>query len=229
VNADPDTVVERTAPLTERGRRTREKLLAAARSLFEDRGYAATRMSDVSIVAGVSHGTAYTWFTDKEAVLRGLVDTIVTDAYRALAVGDEISDPMARMAEANRRYLEAYRRDGRMLEVVEEVAGTDPRYREVLSGIRRDHVARVTREIEKLQSTGVAAADVNPAIAASALCAMVEGFGRHWYGRGEQDSASYDDATAVATLSTLWARGLGLTIDSGEPTDTVRTDAGEQS
>ncbi|MFC6239357.1 TetR/AcrR family transcriptional regulator, partial [Longivirga aurantiaca] len=78
MNADPDTVVERTAPLTERGRRTREKLLAAARNLFEERGYAATRMTDVSIVAGVSHGTAYTWFTDKEAVLRALVDTIVT-------------------------------------------------------------------------------------------------------------------------------------------------------
>ena len=167
MNADPDIVIERGAPLTERGRRTRDKLLAAARSLFEERGYAATRMSDVSIVAGVSHGTAYTWFTDKEAVLRALVDTIVSDAYRALAVGDEISDPMARMAEANRRYLEAYRRDGRMLEVVEEVAGTDPRYREVLSGIRRDHVARVTREIERLQRSGIAAADVDPAIAAS--------------------------------------------------------------
>ena len=51
---------------------------------------------------------------------------------------------------------------------------------------------------------------VNPAIAASALCAMVEGFGRHWYGRGEQDASPHDDATAVATLSTIWARGLGL-------------------
>ena len=57
----------------------------------------------------------------------------------------------------------------------------------------------------------------------------VEGFGRHWYGRGEQDSASYDDATAVATLSTLWARGLGLTIDRSASTDTDLRDAGEQS
>jgi len=210
-----DTVVERSAPLTERGRRTREKLLAAARRLFEERGYAATRMSDISIEAQVSHGTVYTWFTDKEAVLRALVDTIVSDAYPALAVGDEISDPITRMAEANRRYLQAYRRDGRMLEVVEEVAGTDPRYREVLSGIRRDHVARVTREIERLQRAGVAADDVDPAIAASALCAMVEGFGRHWYGRGEQDTSPHDDATAVATLSTIWARGLGLRLPDG--------------
>ncbi len=113
-----------------------------------------------------------------------------------------------------------------MLEVVEEVAGTDPRYREVLSGIRRDHVARVTREIEKLQADGVAADDLDPAIAAAALCAMVEGFARHWVRRARRaaDSASYDDATAVATLSTLWARGLGLTIDRSESTD-----AGEQS
>jgi len=216
-----DTVVDRAAPLTDRGRRTREKLLAAARRLFEERGYAATRMSDISPEAGVSHGTVYTWFADKEAVLRALVEEIVGQAYAALAVGDEISDPLQRMAEANRRYLEAYRRDGRMLEVVEEVATTDPRYREVLTGIRRDHIARVTREIERLQRSGIAADDVDPAIAASALCAMVEGFGRHWYGRGEHESSSYDDATAVATLSTIWARGLGLTFES-QDTDRPR-------
>jgi AcrR family transcriptional regulator len=222
-----DTVVDRAAPLTDRGRRTREKLLAAARRLFEERGYAATRMSDISPEAGVSHGTVYTWFADKEAVLRALVDEIVGQAYAALAVGDEISDPLQRMAEANRRYLEAYRRDGRMLEVVEEVATTDPRYREVLTGIRRDHIARVTREIERLQRSGIAAADVDPAIAASALCAMVEGFGRHWYGRGEQESSSYDDATAVATLSTIWARGLGLPIETQQQ-DTDRPRPAEE-
>ena len=42
--------------------------------------------------------------------------------------------------------------------------------------------------------------------------AMVEGFGRHWYGRGEQDASSHDDDTAVETLSLLWARGLGVVV-----------------
>ena len=197
-------------PLTERGRRTRENLLAAARTVFENRGYANTRIADIARAAGVSHGTVYTWFADKEAVLRALVGDIVSEVFAALAIGEEIPEPQQRMLEANRRYLAAYRRHGRMLEVVEEAAATDARYRDALSGVRRDHVARVTRDIERLQGAGLAARDVDAAVAAGALCAMVEGFGRHWYGRGEQDDASYDDVTAVDTLTRLWARGLGL-------------------
>jgi hypothetical protein len=43
-------------------------------------------------------------------------------------------------------------------------------------------------------------------VTASALSAMVEGFGRHWLGRGEE----HDAELAVTTLSRLWVRALGL-------------------
>jgi len=200
----------RPQPLTERGRRTRANLLTAAREVFERRGYAGTRMADIATAAGVSHGTTYTWFDDKEAVLRAIVDDLLAEVFAALALGDDIPDPQQRMLEANRRYLDAYRRNARMLDVVEEAAATDVFYRDALAGVRRDHVARVTHDIGRLQRTGVAAADIDAGVAAGALCAMVEGFGRHWYGRGEQEASAYDDNTAVETLSLLWARGLGV-------------------
>lgn len=203
-------VQDKQPPLTDRGRRTRDNLLQSARTVFERRGYTATRMADIAKAAGVSHGTVYTWFADKEAVLRALVGDIVAEVFAALAIADEIPEPQQRMLEANRRYLAAYRRHGRMLEVVEEAAATDARYRDALDGVRRDHVARVTRDITRLQQSGLAADDIDAGVAAGALCAMVEGFGRHWYGRGEQDDAPYDDDTAVETLTRLWARGLGL-------------------
>jgi len=200
----------RPQPLTERGRRTRANLLTAAREVFERRGYAGTRMADIATAAGVSHGTTYTWFDDKEAVLRAIVDDLLAEVFAALALGDDIPDPQQRMLEANRRYLDAYRRNARMLDVVEEAAATDVFYRDALAGVRRDHVARVTHDIGRLQRTGVAAADIDAGVAAGALCAMVEGFGRHWYGRGEQEASACDDNTAVETLSLLWARGLGV-------------------
>ena len=206
-------------PLTDRGRRTRDKLLAAARDVFEEKGYAATRMADIAARAGVSHGTTYTWFADKESVLRVLVDEMIAEVFAALALGDDVPDAEQRMDEANRRYLAAYRRHGRMLEVVEEAAAADAHYRDALAGVRRDHVGRVTRDIARLQRAGAADTDIDPAIAASALCAMVEGFGRHWYGRGEEAQSPYDDDAAVATLTQLWARGLGI--------DTHRSSQGE--
>ena len=44
-------------PRTERGRRTRAALLAAARTAFEERGFDDCRMNDIADAAGVSHGT----------------------------------------------------------------------------------------------------------------------------------------------------------------------------
>ncbi|MBC7501400.1 MAG: helix-turn-helix transcriptional regulator, partial [Herminiimonas sp.] len=43
-----------------------QELLAAALDLFVERGYAATRLDDIAKHAGVSKGTLYLYFTNKE-------------------------------------------------------------------------------------------------------------------------------------------------------------------
>ena len=84
------------APLSDRGRRTRDRLIVAARSVFEDRGFDATRMSDIAQAAGVSHGTVYTWFPTKEDVLHGAVDSVTDEMYDVLSTPD-ITDPIERI------------------------------------------------------------------------------------------------------------------------------------
>ncbi|WP_420559024.1 TetR/AcrR family transcriptional regulator [Tepidicaulis sp.] len=51
--------------LSRRRLESRRKLIAAARQLFVERGYHATRPQDISKLAGVGHGTFYLHFTDK--------------------------------------------------------------------------------------------------------------------------------------------------------------------
>jgi AcrR family transcriptional regulator len=46
---------------------SRERLLAAARRLFTERGYHATRPQDIARAADVGHGTFYLHFADKRA------------------------------------------------------------------------------------------------------------------------------------------------------------------
>ena len=197
-----------TAPLTDRGRRTRDALLIAARSTFEERGFTGTRMGDVAAAAGVSHGTVYTWFDSKESMLGALVDDMVTDLREVLRANTDV-EPVERIALANRGYLDAYQRNARLLEVAEEVATADAHFREQLAGIRSFHVERVARDITRLQADGLAASDLDPHTAAAALCCMVESFARHWFGRGERR----DKALAVGTLTQLWTRSLGITPD----------------
>ncbi|MFM9049591.1 MAG: TetR/AcrR family transcriptional regulator [Actinomycetota bacterium] len=193
-------------PLTDRGRRTRDALVASARGVFEERGYDGTRMGDLAEAAGVSHGTVYTWFSTKEAVLMAVVDSLVGELYASLSAPDD-ANPVSRIERANRSYLDAYRANARLLEVVEQAATTDEAFRSVLTGLRKAHVDRVAATLRHLQDEGMAHTDLDAHAAAAALCAMVEGFARHWFGRGE----THDEDIAVATLTALWAGSLGLT------------------
>jgi AcrR family transcriptional regulator len=78
------------APLTDRGRRTRESLLAAAREVFEKQGYGSTRMGDIAAAAGVSHGTVYTYFDTKESVLAAVVQQVIDDLMASLAASTAV-------------------------------------------------------------------------------------------------------------------------------------------
>lgn len=61
-------------PRWERRKEARpQELLAAALDLFVDRGYAATRLDDVATRAGVSKGTLYLYFANKEELFKAVV------------------------------------------------------------------------------------------------------------------------------------------------------------
>lgn len=192
-------------PLTDRGRRTRAQLLTAARRVFEQRGFAATTMGSIAKTAGVAHGTVYTYFETKEDVLAAVLDQEVEGLLASLheASGE---DPVSRVEEANRRYLEAFEEQHDLLQAVAEAAQVDDRFAEILRTLRSTHVARVAAAITRLQSDGHAATDLDPVTSAAALCSMVEGFSRHWIGGHSQ----VELLTAAQTLTTLWCRAIGL-------------------
>lgn len=201
-------------PLSERGRRTRARLVHASREVFEERGFDATRMSDIATAAGVSHGTVYTWFPTKEDALHAAVDSVTEEMYEVLSTPDA-KDPIQRIALANERYLKVHRETSRLMDAVAQAAVNDASFRAVLKGLRHTHVDRVAKTIEKLQKDGLAVPTLDPQVSAAALCAMVEGFARHWLSSdSERDLHLVSTAPVLQTLTELWARALGL-IDSG--------------
>jgi AcrR family transcriptional regulator len=78
-NAGSDTADGGATPASRRalrnqGKRTMRKLLDAAMVAFDRRGYHATRVNDVVEIAKTSHGTFYLYFSNKEDLLRALVN-----------------------------------------------------------------------------------------------------------------------------------------------------------
>lgn len=69
-----ETAVAPPRPRWERRKQERPaELLAAALALFVERGYAATRLEDVAARAGVSKGTLYLYFENKEELFKAVV------------------------------------------------------------------------------------------------------------------------------------------------------------
>lgn len=73
------------APPTARGRKTRQKLLDAAETLFGTQGFHATSVGDITRSAGVAQGTFYLYFESKEEIFRQLVRHLSTQLRRSLA------------------------------------------------------------------------------------------------------------------------------------------------
>lgn len=155
-------------------------------------------MNDIADAAGVSHGTVYTYFPSKEAILGGVIDELLVALQDDLRTSGK--DPLERIEEANRRYLAAYRENDRLLAVVEQAAVTDPELGRRLDEFRQRYHQRVSAALRRLQQDGRVAADLPADVTATALCAMVEGFSRYW------QQPLTDDINAV--LTRLWLNAL---------------------
>jgi len=207
----------RRVPRTGRGEKTRDVLLAAAQEVFWNKGYLDARVADIAEQAGVSHGSFYTYFDSKEAVLRALAAdlhdaTVETGrGTRALAEGDEV-----RAIElANRRYLEFYLANRKAMRLIEEVASHNAEMRTARLATRRSFATRSARSLRRMQAAGTCDPGLDPDIAADALVGMVSHFALHMVAT----NTPFDVDTAVATLTTIWARGIGLDVPwSPDPT-----------
>jgi len=63
----------------ERGRTTRERLIATARELFGEHGYEGTSIGAVLEASGVARGALYHHFPSKEALFDAVLDRVVAD------------------------------------------------------------------------------------------------------------------------------------------------------
>lgn len=196
-------------PRSAKGRRTRARLIEAGKTVFERDGFLQARITDIAAEASVSHGSFYHYFDSKEALFREIAEEV---EVRLLSMDDiayegtATPSPIDRIRAANRSYLRAYKKEARIMRVIEEVSRYDEDVRKVRK--RRDDylAARLESAISRLQDAGLADKRIDRRYAATALGGMVAWFAEQMFVR----SGDYDMEDAVEQLSLLWANSLGL-------------------
>jgi AcrR family transcriptional regulator len=120
---------------------TRQAILAAAGTLFRDRGYAATAMSTIAEEAGVVVETIYRNFGSKRALFRAVVEAVLAGGSTRAAVPVEERPAIRAVIEEPdpRRQIVLYvatqpgihRRSGPLLRALQGGIATDPELRAV--------------------------------------------------------------------------------------------------
>lgn len=80
----------------EQAERTRNGVLATARRLFAEQGYAATSLQQIADTLGVTKANVYYYFRTKNAILEALLDERVVSLDALLDEAGTVSDPVRR-------------------------------------------------------------------------------------------------------------------------------------
>jgi AcrR family transcriptional regulator len=203
------------APAQERelraqGKKTMRKLLDAAMTVFEKRGYHAARVDDIVKVAKTSHGTFYLYFANKEDLFRTLTDdvaeemTVLSESLGPITATDEGYGELRLWLS---RFADIYEHYGPVIRAWTEAESDGTEFgrigTRVLNAFTRTLVDRI--------DASAGASGLQPQIAALAMVAMIERFN---YYRLSRELAVDRDEMLDTTASILHVGLFGGTRKS---------------
>jgi AcrR family transcriptional regulator len=158
----------------------RDELLAAARTLFSERGYHETTVEDITRAAGVAKGTYYLYFQEKREIFLAIIGELL-DAIKA--VGASVADvapgepPLGLLDRAERaadRLVDLVQENGALARLVwRESMGMDRALEAMLRDFYRETAEIEAKNIRLAQSIGLLR-DCDPLLTAFAHIGMVE-------------------------------------------------------
>jgi AcrR family transcriptional regulator len=168
------------APAQERelraqGKKTMRKLLDAAMTVFETRGYHAARVDDIVKVAKTSHGTFYLYFANKEDLFRTLTAdvaeemTLLSASLPPIGAND---DGFRELRAWLQRFTDLYQHYGPVIRAWTEAETDDTDFGRIGTDVLNSFTTTLVARID--ESKGATGLDAQ--VAALAMVAMIERF-----------------------------------------------------
>ena len=196
-------------PLTGKGQARKAALLAAAKRVFEQKGFLDTRVADIVAEARVAQGTFYTYFDSKDAIFVEVATGVVGEMLVALRTdGPHVGKPYERVYAAMERFVDAYRPRARIIALIEQVGTFTPELKHLRLQVREAFVERSARGIARQQEQGIADKSLDPMLTAEVLGAMVDHICYVWLNLGKD----FDREALLRTLTVVWTRAIGAEL-----------------
>ncbi len=179
---------------------TRQRLLEVAAEMFVRHGVRAARTHDIAAAAGVSVGTIYAHFGDKDGLLGAVLMTSFQDLQQGIDAlfvrlldGEDVD--MRAFGEAFFDFAEANPDRARLL-FGTEILGTEV-------GDRLAQAVHTVNEqrIRQCADAGILRPGMHPAVTARGLLAVVVEIVRWWL----TDPDAADREEVIATMTQIWS------------------------
>jgi AcrR family transcriptional regulator len=194
----------RHEPIQDRGRRTREKVLQAARKVLVRRGYEAARVEEITRLARVGYGTFYKYFHNKQDVLEAVMDQVYTDLNKASFPSQvEVAHLEDQIRNGITNYLKVFHENREVLLALYPASLMSPRIRKYLADVRERDVLWMVKELEKLALQGWTLR-TNPEVFSVAMLQSVEVVAHDWITRRSHIALE----EVAGTLCEIWFRTI---------------------
>lgn len=203
----------RRRPRQARARETTRAILEAAARVFADHGYAAGTTNRIAAAAGVSIGSLYEYFPNKDAILVALMERHIADGEAAMRALMATVRP-GRLRPVVRGFVQAmislHAREPRLHRVLFEEAPVPAPVWRTLAAVER----RMTDDVERVLAAEPEVRVRDRALAARLVVQVVEDLTHRFvlHPGGDVDPERYvEEVTALVTayLVAGWTRGTG--------------------
>lgn len=112
---------------------TKERILKAAKSIFESEGFECATIEKISQLAGVSIPTVYSLFQSKRGILRALIDEVLPkDQFEALVEKSrEAATPQERLSYSAKIARQIYDAERAQMDIFRGAAVLSPEFKEL--------------------------------------------------------------------------------------------------
>jgi AcrR family transcriptional regulator len=190
---------------------TRRALLAAAREVLNEHGYARATVAQIAGAAGRAHGTFYLYFENKEDIYSVLLENMWADLKELSRSVWRRDTPLESVHATVARYVSGFADNVDLWLLLDQMSATNPRFTELRDSYRRQFVRKIQRGIE---SSGAHARmdGMQPDIVAELLAGMVDEACTARFLRGR----SWPQDVLVDQIVTVWGRAVGY-LSNGAP------------
>jgi AcrR family transcriptional regulator len=152
----PRRTAAAVGPRASRRAERRQAILAAALKEFSARGFAAARLDDVAVSAGIAKGTIYLYFRDKEALFQDLIRSEMSPVVATLETALAVDLPVRAVAE---RAVELFVREiygTSRKDIIRLIISEGPRFPQLADFYYREVLSRIIAAVRALLARALA-------------------------------------------------------------------------